>query len=213
MAHLAPYNSRLAGNQPPLIRRIHKNQFCGRGVVFGASWIHPYFLAESSRKPLLHCCGGFIPCETNLSTTASADLTDQGEVTMDRNAYKNVGLIVATFILVFGGGTASAQHAAKAQSDNAQIASVDANGKVRKPTPEELQKITEDTNKNLSHSTQGLVVVKRVDGSRFVDLQDRFQSVSLAKVGADGKVQTECVNSKEEAKKFLETDTRSAAKP
>jgi hypothetical protein len=132
---------------------------------------------------------------------------------MDRNPYRNLALIAAMFILVFGVGTASAQHASKAQSDHAQIASVDANGKVRTPTPEEVKKITDDTNKNLSHSTQGLVVVKRVDGSRFVDLQDRFQSVSLAKVGADGKVQTECVNSKEEAKKFLETDTRPAAKP
>jgi hypothetical protein len=132
---------------------------------------------------------------------------------MDRNAYKNVGLIVATFILVFGVGTASAQHAAKAQSDNAQVASVGANGKVRRPTPEELQKITEDTNKNLTHSTKGLVVVKREDGSRFVDLQDRFQAVSLAKVDADGKVQTECVTTKDEAKKFLESDTKPATKP
>src|SRR3954469_5985946 len=107
---------------------------------------------------------------------------------MDRNPYRNLALIAAMFILVFGVGTASAQHASKAQSDNAQVASVDANGKVRTPTPEEVKKITDDTNRNLSHSTAGLVVVNREDGSKHVDLQDRFQAVSLAKIGADGKV-------------------------
>jgi len=124
-----------------------------------------------------------------------------------------MALITALFILIFGVGTASAQHAAKAQSDNAQIASVDANGKLRAPTPEEVQKINKDTANNLSHSTKGLVIEKREDGSRHVDLQDRFQSVSLAKVGADGKVQTECVNSKEEATKFLKSEAKPAPKP
>lgn len=132
---------------------------------------------------------------------------------MDRNLYRNMAIMVAMFILAFGVGTASAQHASKGHSDNDQIVSVDANGKVKAPTPEEIQKIAKDTDNNLSHSTKGLVVVKREDGSRFVDLQDRFQSVSLAKVGADGKVQTECVNSKDEAKKFLESDTKPATKP
>lgn len=132
---------------------------------------------------------------------------------MDRNLYRNMSLIVATFILVFGVGTASAQHASKGHSDNDQIVSVDANGKIKAPTPEEVRKITKDTDNNLSHSTKGLVVVTREDGSRHVDLQDRFQAVSLAKVGADGKVQTECVTSKDEAKKFLESDTKAATKP
>jgi hypothetical protein len=132
---------------------------------------------------------------------------------MDRNLYRNMSLIVATFILVFGVGTASAQHASKAHSGNDQIVSVDANGKVKAPSPEEVAKITKETDKNLSQSTQGLVVVTREDGSRHVDLQDRFQAVSLAKVGADGKVQTECVTSKDEAKKFLESDTKPATKP
>jgi hypothetical protein len=124
-----------------------------------------------------------------------------------------MALIVSVFILIFGVGTASAQHASKAHSDNDQIASVDANGKVRTPTAEEVQKIMKDTDNNLSHSTKGLVVVKREDGSKHVDLQDRFQAVSLAKVGADGKVTTECVTSKEEADKFLEGEAKAATKP
>ena len=132
---------------------------------------------------------------------------------MDRNLNRNMALIITMFILVFGVGTASAQHAAKAQADNAQLASVDANGKVKTPTPEEIQQITQDTDKNLSHSTKGLVVVRREDGSKHVDLQDRFQAVSLAKVGADGKITTECVTSKEEAKKFLEGEAKPASKP
>lgn len=60
-------------------------------------------------------------------------------------------------------------------------------------------------------STEGLVEVRHEDGSVTMDLQDRFQNVTLAKRNADGSVSTACVDTPEGARAFLQRDERTPA--
>ncbi len=132
---------------------------------------------------------------------------------MDRNPYRNMALVAALFILIFGVGTASAQHASKNNSDHPNKKDT-----FRSPSPDELNELQAAIAPALSQSTEGLVVKDGPAGSKSVDLQGRFQSVAIAKVGTDGKVQTQCVTNMDEAKGFLENDktaadAKSAKKP
>lgn len=79
---------------------------------------------------------------------------------------------------------------------------VDKSGKLRQPTREEAAALLESMAKHLDQGTEGLQVRTLPDGSKTVDLQDRFQDVSLAKMEG-GKVVTACVGTKAEAKAFL----------
>jgi uncharacterized membrane protein YdfJ with MMPL/SSD domain len=102
--------------------------------------------------------------------------------------------------------------ARKAQTppvDNAEedgVAPAAANSELRQPTAAESEKLLNDLKQMLDQSTEDLVAVPLPDGGEMVDLQGRFQSVALAKVGPDGKVQMECVTTLKEAKEFLEQD-------
>lgn len=132
---------------------------------------------------------------------------------MDRNLYKSMALIVAMFILVFGVGTASAQHAAKNKTDaenasvsNGQQAAADSPGKLRQITREEQAELAA-LSQNLSRSTEGLQVVTRANGSMMVDLQDRFQEAVMVRKTADGKLEAACTNNIEDAKNFLNGET------
>jgi len=86
---------------------------------------------------------------------------------------------------------------------NGATVSVDKHGKLRAPTREETAALLEAMSKHLDQSTDGLQIRTLPDGTRTVDLQDRFQDVSLAKVQG-GKVVTACVGTKAEARTFLE---------
>jgi ribosomal protein L25 (general stress protein Ctc) len=52
-------------------------------------------------------------------------------------------------------------------------------------------------------STEGLVEVRNADGSVSMDLQGRFQNVTIAKRNDDGSVSTACVDTPEGATSFL----------
>lgn len=56
----------------------------------------------------------------------------------------------------------------------------------------------------LSRSSEGLVEVHHPDGHVSVDLQGRFQSVSLARLNAAGEVEATCVENAEQGENFLE---------
>jgi len=56
-------------------------------------------------------------------------------------------------------------------------------------------------------SDEGLVQIVRADGSALVDLQGRFCSLSMAKVGADGKVHITCVDTPDKAAYALDPAT------
>ena len=128
-----------------------------------------------------------------------------------------VGLILVS---VFTSTLAFAQHAAKGDNGvNGQQVAVDKQGKLRQPSAEEAKQLLDGLAPLVDNSTEGLTVVHRDDGSAFVDLQGRFQSVAVAKVGADGKVEQKCVTSVAEAKTFLngskdaKKDTKTNVKP
>ncbi len=80
---------------------------------------------------------------------------------------------------------------------------VEKGGKLRAPTREEAAVLLEAMGKYLDQSSAGLQVKTLSDGTKTVDLQDRFQDLSLAKIEG-GKVVTTCVGTRDEAKVFLE---------
>ena len=72
-------------------------------------------------------------------------------------------------------------------------------GRLRQPTPEEARALAAGLKAMLNRSTDGLTVVQHANGAKSVDLQGRFQSISVAKVDSDGKVAERCVTSLREA--------------
>lgn len=123
-------------------------------------------------------------------------------------------------LLLFGGAlTAFAQHAGKGKRSNdevpvnasgQQVAVDKQTGKLRQPTAEEAKQLIDGLAPLVNTSTEGLTAVRREDGSLSVDLQGRFMSVAVAKVGSDGKVEQKCVSSVAEAKEFLNSDAKDA---
>ena len=96
---------------------------------------------------------------------------------------------------------------------------VDAQGKIRPLTAEEAQKLADGLKGMLNRSSEGLVEQKHADGSVSMDLQGRFQNVTVARVNEDGSVTTSCVDNPRAAaaffgidKKLLETDGAKAPK-
>ena len=72
-------------------------------------------------------------------------------------------------------------------------------------TQEQSQEIADQLEGN--KATEGLVEEKHEDGTVTVDLQGRFQNVTLAKRNEDGTVSTACVDTPEAAGAFLSSQT------
>ncbi len=87
-----------------------------------------------------------------------------------------------------------------------QVAIDPRTGKLRSLTREEAKALFEGMRKHLSQSTEGLTPVQHPDGSESVDLEGRFESLSVTKVNPDGSVSTKCVTSEKEAAAFLGVD-------
>ena len=66
-----------------------------------------------------------------------------------------------------------------------------------------IQMIKRSLAHSLDRSSDGLVVVPVAGGGERVDTQGRFQSAVLAKIGPDGRVVVDCVDSVESAEAFL----------
>ena len=103
-------------------------------------------------------------------------------------------------------GTALAQHAGKGHGhDNDASAArvgVDGSGRLRALTPEEARELVAGMARFVDQSDVGLKS-KQLPFGVMVDLEDRFQSVSLARLAGDGKVVTQCVGGVGEALDFL----------
>lgn len=127
-------------------------------------------------------------------------------------------LLPAMTVLAFAVGISSSAAAQKSASPKAAAAADDytyvpfagqsvaidrQTGKLRPPTPEEARKLAEGLKNFLSRSDQGLTIVTHPNGAQSVDLQGRFQSVTLAKVNPDGSTSEKCVTSMSEAQTFL----------
>jgi len=59
-------------------------------------------------------------------------------------------------------------------------------------------------------STEGLVQVQNPDGSVSIDLQGRFQDVTLARKNDDGSISQACVDSPEAANAFLQSKEKNS---
>ena len=62
-------------------------------------------------------------------------------------------------------------------------------------------KMTEE--QMMSRSSDGLTAVENPDGSTTIDLQGRFQSMTIARINGNGQIETRCVTSIEERDAFL----------
>jgi hypothetical protein len=67
--------------------------------------------------------------------------------------------------------------------------------------------------KMLSRSAEGLEEVRHPDGSVSVHLDGRFMNASVARIGADGKVETLCAESLDEAQEFLDATPSTKTAP
>jgi hypothetical protein len=89
-------------------------------------------------------------------------------------------------------------------NNSGQQVAVDANsGKLRQPTAQEVQQLTESL--TLNDSVEGLTPTTTPDGGMMVDLQGRFQSVAIAKKNPDGSLAQACVESSKQAADFLKS--------
>jgi hypothetical protein len=132
----------------------------------------------------------------------------QGTLRIERAA----AWLSALALLLAAASPALAQHAAKkdhaAPSDDAAevtglTAAVDpATGKLRALTPEEARALLDGISRYVDQSSDGLAQQNYSDGSASIDLDERFQSVVVARAGADGKAAARCVTSLAEANSF-----------
>jgi len=97
-----------------------------------------------------------------------------------------------------------ADQAAPAPSGPAARAATSATPGLRAVTADEAKVLAEGIARLVDQSSEGLKVTRNpITGATSVDLDDRFQNVSLARVGVDGRPSVRCVSSVQEAKQFL----------
>jgi hypothetical protein len=81
-------------------------------------------------------------------------------------------------------------------------------GQMKELTPEEARKMAAGLRQMINQSSDGLVQVQHPDGSVSMDLEGRFQNVTVARVNKDGTVSQSCVNSPEAAGAFFGIDPK-----
>jgi len=86
---------------------------------------------------------------------------------------------------------------------------VDSQGQIRPLTPDEAKKMAEGLKGMLNKSSEGLVEEHNADGSVEMDLQGRFQSVTVARINKDGSVTQSCVDNPRAAGAFFGIDPKS----
>jgi hypothetical protein len=95
----------------------------------------------------------------------------------------------------------------------ARLASQDAHldgqtGQTQELSDDEAQKLAGGLKDLVNQSTDGLVEVQHADGSVSVDLEGRFQNVTVAKVNKDGSVSQSCVDNPKAAGAFFGIDPK-----
>jgi Tol biopolymer transport system component len=84
-----------------------------------------------------------------------------------------------------------------------QVAAVDAKGKLRQPTPEELQALANDLSAKLNQTIDESKVLHQADGSLAVFTGDIDMNFILMKTNADGTKSTRCVENPQQVREFL----------
>jgi hypothetical protein len=75
-------------------------------------------------------------------------------------------------------------------------------------TDDEAQKLAGGLKQLVNQSTDGLVETQHADGSVSVNLDDRFQSVTVARVNKDGSIAQSCVDNPKAAGAFFGIDPK-----
>ncbi len=79
-------------------------------------------------------------------------------------------------------------------------------GQMRPLSPQEAAWLAQGLKEMIDPSTEGLVEVQHADGSDSVDLEGRFQNVTVARTNQDGSTTTSCVNNPRAAGAFFGID-------
>ena len=79
-------------------------------------------------------------------------------------------------------------------------------GQIRELTPEEAAKLAAGLKEVINQSSDGLVQVQQKDGSVSMDLDGRFQNVTVARRNVDGTVSESCVDNPKSAGEFFGID-------
>jgi hypothetical protein len=114
------------------------------------------------------------------------------------------GALVVGSVLAMTAATASAQTAATSREGKTAV-------EVRNPTPAELKKLA-DQMPTTNEDDSDLTVVTLKDGTKYVDLKGKFQSLAVAKKNDDGTVSVKCVESEKEKAAFLNSKTKAQTK-
>jgi HAMP domain-containing protein len=112
-------------------------------------------------------------------------------------------LLFGAVLLVFAAFGISPVTTARAQSAQQNVMAVQPTPDPNQPTPEEAQKIADGIKQLVNQSTDGLVEVHRPDGSVSVNLEGRFQNVTVARKEANGSVSQSCIDNVEAAAVFF----------
>ena len=83
-------------------------------------------------------------------------------------------------------------------------------GEIKPLTQEEAQAMVAGISKMVNQSTEGLTQVQNADGSVSLDLEDRFQNVTVARQNQDGSLSTSCVDNTKSAARFFAVDEPAA---
>lgn len=89
-----------------------------------------------------------------------------------------------------------------------QEVQVDENGQIKGLTPEEARKMAAGLKQLVNKSAQDLEEVPHADGTTSMNLEGRFQSVTVAKVDEDGNLIQSCVDTPKAAAKFFGIDPK-----
>jgi hypothetical protein len=81
-------------------------------------------------------------------------------------------------------------------------------GQIEQLSPEEREKLAAGLRQLVNKSTKDLKEVQHADGSVSVDLEDHFQSVTVAKQDKDGNVVQSCVDNPRAAGAFFGIDSK-----
>ncbi len=128
-------------------------------------------------------------------------------------------VLVAIVVLAIGAITAlsrqadNSRSAAKKAIVNARMAPQDFHlqdptAQQQQLTDEEARKLADGLKRLVNQSTEGLVEVQHADGSVSVNLDDRFQNVTVARVNKDGSVAQSCVDNPKAAGAFFGIDPK-----
>jgi hypothetical protein len=88
-----------------------------------------------------------------------------------------------------------------------------ATGELRAPEGNELQALEGQMRSMFSDSAEGLKEYPLPGGGFGMNLEGRFQSVAVARVGANGKVEWTCAESARQAAKFMKAPPAAPAAP